>query len=77
MDQFLGPETDIMGEGNFMVVVVDAHIVVLDPRNLPLKFGQNPVSNSLDVPDIEFLVVVVKSHFHIKPCRCVEVRLGF
>ena len=27
------------------------------PRNLPLKFGQNRVSNSSDVVDIECLVV--------------------
>ena len=25
------------------------------PRNLPLKFGQNRVSNSLDIYDIEFV----------------------
>ena len=25
------------------------------PRNLPLKFGQNRVSNSWDIADIEFL----------------------
>ena len=24
------------------------------PRNLPLKFGQNRASNSLDIADIEF-----------------------
>ena len=26
------------------------------PRNLPLKFGQNWVTNSWDIADIEFLV---------------------
>ena len=31
---------------------------VIDPRNLPLKFGQNRVSNSWDIDDIEFPVVV-------------------
>ena len=30
---------------------------VIDPRNLPLKFGQNQVSNSWDIANIEFLVV--------------------
>ena len=47
---------------------------VLDgPSNLPLKFGQNPVSNSRDIDDFEFQVVMVvvvggvQSHFHIKP----------
>ena len=29
------------------------------PRNLHLKFGQNRVSNSWDIVDIEFAVVVV------------------
>ena len=29
------------------------------PRKLPLKFGQNRVSNSWDIADIEFPVVVV------------------
>ena len=28
-------------------------------RNLPLKFGQNPVINSWDIADIEFVMVVV------------------
>ena len=43
------------------------------PRNLHLKFGQNRVSNSWDIVDIEFAVVVVvvvvvdQSHFHVKP----------
>ena len=29
------------------------------PRNLRLKFGQNRVSNSWDIADVEFSVVVV------------------
>ena len=29
------------------------------PRNLPLKFGQNRASNSWDIVNIEFPVVVV------------------
>ena len=29
------------------------------PRNLRLKFGQNRVSNSWDIADVEFTVVVV------------------
>ena len=43
------------------------------PRNLRLKFGQNWFSNSHDIADIEFVVVVVvvvvgvQSHFHVKP----------
>ena len=37
-------------------IVVGVHVVVLDPRNLPLKFGQNRVTNSWDIADIEFLV---------------------
>ena len=50
-------------------------------RTLPLKFGQNLVSNGCDIADIEFvgwvvvvggggewwLWVVVKSHFHVDP----------
>ena len=39
------------------------------PRNLPLKFGQNRASNSWDIADIEFSVVVVvggvQSHFNV------------
>ena len=43
------------------------------PRNQTLKFGQNRASNSWDIADIEFPVVVVvvvvgvQSHFHVKP----------
>ena len=40
-----------------VVVVVVVHVVV-DPRNLPLKFGQNRVRNRLDIAGIEFPVVV-------------------
>ena len=46
-----------------MVVVVVVHvvavIVVVDPTNLPLKFGLNRARNSLDINDIEFVVVVM------------------
>ena len=34
--------------------------------NLHLKFGQNQVSNSGDMTDIEFLWDGVQSHFHVK-----------
>ena len=34
--------------------------------NLPLKFGQNPVSKSWDVADIEFVWMMDYSHFNIK-----------
>ena len=40
------------------------------PRNLPLKFGRNPASNSWDIGDIEFVWVGgggVQSHFLVKP----------
>ena len=40
----------------FVVVVYVVVIVVVNPRNLPLKFGQSWVSNSWDIPDIEFVV---------------------
>ena len=33
-------------------------IVKDGPRSLPLKFGQNRVSNSWDIADVEFTVVV-------------------
>ena len=48
-------------------------------RNLPLKFHQNRVSNSWDIADIEFVWWGMRSHFRVKPNRCVgvEVRLGF
>ena len=51
------------------------------PRNLRLKFGQNRVSKSRDIADIEFVVVGgggggggggVQSHFQVKP----KLRLG-
>ena len=41
------------------VIVVDVNVVVVDTRNLPLKFGKNWVRNSWDIADIEFVVVVV------------------
>ena len=48
------------------------------PRNLPFKFGQNQASNSRDIADIEFTVVVggggVPSHFRVKPK--LRLRLG-
>ena len=34
-------------------------MIVVDPTNLPLKFGQNRVRNSWNIDDIEFVVVVV------------------
>ena len=50
--------------------------VRVGPRNLRLKLGQNQVSNSWDIADIEF--VVVWSHFRVKPKpRLVKVELGF
>ena len=36
------------------------------PRNLCLKLGQNWLSNSWDTADIEFVWVVVYSHFRVK-----------
>ena len=41
------------------VVLVLLHVVAVDPRNLPLKFCQNWISNSSDIEDVEFPVVVV------------------
>ena len=37
------------------------------PRNLPLKFGQNLVSNRYNIPGNEFLwvVVLVYCNFHV------------
>ena len=55
----------------FVVVhVVVVVIAVVDPRNLPLKFGQNQVSNSWDnvvvvvivVVDVVVIVVLVFIH---------------
>ena len=40
---------------NFVVIV---DVVAVDPRNLPLNFGQNGVSNSWYIADIEFLCFV-------------------
>ena len=54
---------------------------VLDvPRNLPLKFHQNRVSNSWDIADIEFLWGgggVVHSHFIVKPNLVLRLGWGF
>ena len=55
------------------------------PRNLPLEFGQNRVSNNLDIADIEFVWWVVvgvcmQSLFRVKPklrLGLVELRLGW
>ena len=49
------------------------------PRNLRLKFGQNRVSNSWDMTDIEFLWwsgVGIYSHFHVQPPTIVGLRLS-
>ena len=40
------------------------------PRNLPVKFGQNRVSNNWDIDDIEFAMVGgggMPSHFLVNP----------
>ena len=54
---------------------------VLDvPRNLSLKFHQNWVSNSWDIPDIEFLWGGgwgVQSHFQVKPNLVLRLGWGF
>ena len=41
-----------------VVVLVVVHVVVVDPINLPLRFGLNRVRNSWDFNDIEFVVMV-------------------
>ena len=41
---------------------------VIDPWNLPLKFGQNRVSNSWDINEVEVPVVV----FVVVGGRCVK-----
>ena len=33
------------------------NVLAVDPRNLPLKFGQKHISNSSDIDDVEFPVV--------------------
>ena len=49
------------------------------PRNLPLKFGQNRVSNSWDIADIEFLwggvVVWFAQSFSCPTFNYIEVTL--
>ena len=52
---------------------------VLDvPRNLPVKFHQNRVSNSWDIAEIEFLWWVgVQSHFMVKPNLVLRLGWGF
>ena len=42
-----------------VIIVVVVHVVVVNSRNLPLKFGQDLVSNSRDINGVEFPVVVV------------------
>ena len=39
-----------------VVIVLAVVIVFVDPRNLPLKFGQNRFNNSWGIADIEFAV---------------------
>ena len=34
---------------------------------LSLMFGQNQVSNSWDIADVEFLWSVITDHFHVNP----------
>ena len=41
-----------------VVVVVVADVVVVDPRNLHLKLGQNWVNNSWDICDVDEVPVV-------------------
>ena len=43
-----------------IIAVNVVHVIVVDPRSLNLMFGQNQVSNSWDIADMEFLVVVEK-----------------
>ena len=52
------------------VVIVDVHIVVVALRNLNLKCGQNPGSNSWDIADVEFLMVVVVVGGGVKSFLC-------
>ena len=42
-----------------MLVLVLVHVLAIDPRNLPLHFGQNRISNSRDNNDVDLTVVVV------------------
>ena len=44
----------VVGVAIFYVCGVVA-VLPVDPRNLPLMFGQNGVSNSLGISDIEFV----------------------
>ena len=46
----------MIGNSWYIIVVV---FVFVDSRNLPLKFGQNRDSNSFDIAEIEFPVVVI------------------
>ena len=54
--------------------------VVIHPKNLPLKLGQNSVSNSWDITDFEFPVVGGGQSFscqtQLKLCY-VEVSWGY
>ena len=40
-----------------------AAVAAVDPRNLPLKFGQNRVSDSCDVVVVVFLLLVFSMFF--------------
>ena len=42
-----------------VIVVVVVQVIAVDPGSLTLKFGQNRISNSWDIDDLELLVVVV------------------
>ena len=42
-----------------VLVLILVHVVAVDPKNLQLKFCQNWISNSSDIEDVEFPVVVV------------------
>ena len=53
-----------------VIVVVVVFMDIIDPRNLPLKFCQNRVSNSWDIDDVEFPVVVVGGGGGVKSFSC-------
>ena len=54
-------------------------VVVVDPRNLPLKFGQNLGSNSIDIIVVVviffYVVVVVLVHFVAVDPRNLPLKL--
>ena len=39
-----------------LVVVGLVVVIIVGHKNLPIRFGQNWVSNSLDIADIEFVL---------------------